>query len=166
MSGGGAGSFTGDVLSDFGEDELADIEIPEDAGSGETESEAPAAEPEPVAESTSVAGTPITASCCVIWTTFDDVVGDCDTIKGTLNSIEATKGVSRLQVKDSELWIYYNDDVNLNDKMVDVIDVLNSTGYTYLVFNRLARSNNAIVFDITLNIGETKPEKELEEDNK
>ena len=34
--------------------------------------------------------------------------------------------------------------------MIDVIEVLNSTGYTYLKFNRLARSNNAIVFDISL----------------
>ena len=72
-----------------------------------------------------------------------------------------------MQVKDSELWIYYKDDVNLNDKMIEVIEVLNSTGYTYLAFSRLARSNNAIVFDINLNTSEDiKSVKDIEEENK
>jgi len=149
-------SFSGDIASDFGEDELADVDIPDDMGdmgdmgdAGGEAPEAPAETPEPV-ESVTQEGKPITSSTAVIWTTINDVASDAETIKGTLNSREDTKGVNRLEVKDTELWLYFNDDVNLNDKMIDVISVLNSTGYTYLKFNRLARSNNAIVFDVSL----------------
>lgn len=160
-SGGGAphSSFTGNIMDDFGEDELADIEAP-----GE---ESPAPEepqPEEVVESVTQEGRPITSATAIIWTTLDDVINDCDTIKGTLNSREDTCGVTRLEVKDNELWIYYNDDSNLNDKMIEVISVLNSTGYTYLKFNRLARSNNAVVFDITLSVEPIKSIKEIEEE--
>lgn len=168
-SGGGGShpSFTGDVMSDFGEDELADVELPDDMG-GEDESSAPAPteEPEPV-ESVTQEGRPITSTTAIIWTTLDDVVSDIAVIKGTLNSREDTSGVSRIEVKDSELWVYYNDDSNLNDKMIEVISVLNSTGYTYLKFNRLARSNNAIVFDISLNSQDgIKPVSEIAEETK
>lgn len=143
-SGGGPStSFTGDVISDFGEDEQFDAEpsdVSEAEPTGDTE----------VAESTKVSGRSIKATS-VIWTTIEDVINECDIIQGTLNSREDTTGVNRLQVKDNELWIYYNDDINLNDIMISVIEVLNSTGYTYLAFSRLARSNNAIVFDVVLN---------------
>lgn len=163
-SGGGGGgapssSFTGDVFSDFGTDEF------EGGGeaAGDEVSVEPAAEPEaPVEESTKVDGTSITATS-TIWTTPEDAVSQCNVIQGTLNAREDTKGVNRLQVKDSELWIYFNDDVNLNDTMINVIEVLNSTGYTYLTFNRLARSNNAIVFDINLNLIPIKTVEEIEE---
>jgi hypothetical protein len=162
MSGGGGGghsSFSGDVFSDFGDDELADIDIPEDSGESEP-AEAP------VEESTKINGKAIKATS-LIWTTIEDVAKECDVIQGTLNAREDTKGVSRMQVKDSELWIYYNDDVNLNDTMIAVIEVLNSTGYTYLAFSRLARSNNAIVFDINLSTSEDiKSVKDIEEENK
>lgn len=144
--GGSHHSFTGNVFEDFGGDDFEGGDMPEDIPADDS-----APEPEtPVEETTVITGKPIKAAC-QLWTTFDDVISDCETIKGTLNAREDTSGVNRLQVKDSELWIYYNDDANLNDKMVDVIEVLNSTGYTYLTFSRLARSNNAIVFDINLN---------------
>ena len=164
-SGGGSHSFTGSVLDDFGADEpdpefddagadIPDLDIPDE----------PAPETDDLAAATKVNGTPIKANS-MIWTTLDDVVSDCDTIQGTLNAREDTKGVIRLQVKDNELWVFFNDEVNLNDKMIDVIEVINSTGYTYLKFNRLARSNNAIVFDISLNTQEpVKPEQEIEDE--
>ena len=155
-------SFTGDIMSDFGEDALADVEIPEDAESGDAETPE---EPEAV-ESVTKEGRPITSSTAIILTTIDDLIAETDTIKGTLNAREDTKGVSRLEVKDHELWIYFNDDSNLNDKMVEVISVLNSTGYTYLKFNRLARSNNAIVFDVNLNTEPIKSVNEIEEEKK
>ena len=82
-------------------------------------------------------------------------------IKGILNSREDTDGVSRVSTKDDkEVWIYYNDNVNLNDVMVQVIEELNRPGYTYLEFNRLARSDNAVVFVIIKNDTERvkKPE--------
>ena len=103
-----------------------------------SDSEAPDQEPEdkvqePVAESTKIHVIPL------------------DEIKGTLNHIADTAGVSRIEMKDHELWIFYNDEVNLNNIMTEVIELLNNTGYTYLSFNRLARSNNAIVFEISYN---------------
>lgn len=168
-SGGGSfspSSFSGSPIDDFGDDELADIDMPDDMGDSMPESEPSAPEePEPV-ESVTQEGKPITSATAIIWTTMDDVVSDCDTIKGTLNAREDTNGVTRLEVKEHELWIYFNDDTNLNDKMVEVISVLNSTGYTYLKFNRLARSNNAIVFDVNLNIEPIKTVKEVEEETK
>lgn len=163
-SGGGShASFTGDVFKDFGDEDLEGGEEVSEDISVEEIPEEPAAEPEAevsVEEATKVEGQPITAAC-QLWNTFDDVVSDCETIKGTLNSREDTTGVNRLQVKDSELWIYYKDDTNLNDKMVEVIEALNAMGYTYLTFNRLARSNNAMVFDISLVQGSIKSEKEI-----
>lgn len=158
-------SFSGSPIDDFGEDELADIELPDEELdiSDDTPADIPE-EPETV-ESVTQEGRPITSATIIYWNTLDDVVDDCDTIKGTLNAREDTKGVTRLQVSEHELWIYYNDDSNLNDKMVEVISVLNSTGYTYLKFNRLARSNNAIVFDVSLNSQEQiKSAQEIEED--
>ena len=160
-SGGSHHSFSGSPIDDFGADELADIDIPDENDGGEESPSDIPEEPEAV-ESVTQEGKKITASTAIIWTTLDDVVDDCETIKGTLNAREDTKGVTRLQVSEHELWIYYNDDSNLNDKMVEVISVLNSTGYTYLKFNRLARSNNAIVFDIALNVEPIKPVTEVE----
>ena len=72
-----------------------------------------------------------------------------DELKGTLNARSETSGVARIAIKSEELWIYYNDNVNLNSMMPNVIDVLNAANYYYLVFNRLARTDNAIVFDLT-----------------
>ena len=160
----GGHSFSGDVFKDFGGDDFGGDDIPE----GDTESpdipvdDVPATDEE-LAATTKVSGKSINATT-VIWSTFDDVVSECDTIQGTLNSREDTKGVTRLQVKDAELWVYYNDDANLNDKMIDVIEVLNSTGYTYLKFNRLARSNNAVVFDIGLVEEPIKSEKDIQDE--
>lgn len=86
--------------------------------------------------------TKITASTC------HDVSSELDIIKGTLNAVSDTSGVIRILVKEKELWIYYNDKINLNDVMLNVIDSLHNAGYNYLEFSRLARSDNAVVFDI------------------
>ncbi len=84
-------------------------------------------------------------------------------IKGTLNARSATSGVARTSVKNDELWVYYNDDINLNNVMSPVIETISAANYHYLIFNRLARTDNAIVFAIngndTLNtIGSTTDE--------
>lgn len=85
-------------------------------------------------------------------------------IKAMLNASELTFGVNRVRTKgENEVWVYYNDSVNLNDVMVPVIEQMNRPGYTYLEFNRLARSENAIVFviikDDTMRV--KKPESEV-----
>lgn len=68
-----------------------------------------------------------------------------DSIKTALNDNEGTKGVSRASIKEDELWVYYEDSINLNKVMANAIELLNVSGYG-LEFNRLARSDNAIVF--------------------
>lgn len=72
-------------------------------------------------------------------------------IKGTLNAREITQGVMRVSIKNDEMWVYYNDDINLNNVMSPVIELLNAANYHYLIFNRLARTDNAIVFTINGN---------------
>lgn len=92
-----------------------------------------------------------------------DFKSDCDIIKGTLNSRQDTLGVIRTNVKDSEMWLYYNDSINLNNVMAQVIDFVSAAGYNYLEFNRLARSDNAIVFEINPDIAqEVSKENEKE----
>lgn len=69
-----------------------------------------------------------------------------DKIKSLLSDNIVTSGVNRILIKNNELWIYYNDDINLNTVMGTAVEVLNDAGYDSLDFNRLARSDNAIVF--------------------
>ena len=71
-----------------------------------------------------------------------------DSIKENLNLSDECKGVSRVAIKNNELWIYYSDSVNLNSVMDSVISKLESENRNLLQFSRLARSENAMVFDI------------------
>lgn len=98
-------------------------------------------ESESVEESISTAGLANITACQEI---------DSEVIKGTLNSREDCDGVARIAIRndDTELWIYYKDSVNLNSVMESVIAFLENAGYTQLLFSRLARTDNAIVFDI------------------
>lgn len=67
-------------------------------------------------------------------------------IKSLLNIRADVGGVERVNWKGDEVWIYYSDSINLNNIMSKVIELLNAGGFAYLEFNRLARSDNAIVF--------------------
>lgn len=69
-------------------------------------------------------------------------------IQKELNSTSTTDGVRRVSTKGSEIWIYYNDDVNLNNIMEPVISKLDKLDDKLVEFNRLARTENAIVFQI------------------
>lgn len=85
-------------------------------------------------------------------------------IKDTLNSMADTAGVVSVMVKEAdsdELWLYYDDEANLNDKIYAVVSLFNSSGYNMLRFNRLARSNNAMVFDILRVAEDIKPITEI-----
>ena len=72
-------------------------------------------------------------------------------IKGLLNAKADTAGVVRVNVKNDEVWVYYNDDTNLNNVMTPALESLNAASYAYLIFNRLARTDNAIVFTLSIN---------------
>ena len=76
---------------------------------------------------------------------IQDTKSIADSVKTVLNDNEDTAGVSRTAVKDDELWVYYEDSINLNKVMAGAIETLNTLNFS-LEFNRLARSDNAIVF--------------------
>lgn len=123
---------------------------PDDMGEGPESGEEPPEEP-PVESST------IIASQCIEQL-------DIEAIVASLRGNENTTGLDRYRVKENELWLYYNDSVNLNDVMNPVIDLLNSANYSYLEFNRLARSDNAIVFEILDVPVDLKPSTEKSEE--
>lgn len=160
FSGGRGGSFSG---SDEDLPGMVTDEPGSDAsGSDSTDTDAPEPDAsEPVSDDSVEQSTVIASSC-----TEKDAALEVETIKGSLNVKEETSGVSRIRVKDKELWIYYQDTVNLNNVMSSVIDTMNALGYTYLEFSRLARSDNAIVFDIYESAQPIQPIEEYEEDGK
>ena len=93
----------------------------------------------------SVSESDVESSTCIVCNIADEL----DSIKGLLNSRQDTCGVIRAVIKDDELWLHYNDNTNLNNVMENVIALMNSAGYGNLQFNRLARTENAVVFYIT-----------------
>lgn len=133
-----------DADSDFA-DTAIDEDIPDD-----TSDNVPDETDNDVEESVKISGNSVEAAKALYTNTekTHDFKADCDVIKGTLNSRQDTTGVIRTTVKDNEIWLYYNDSTNLNNVMAQVIDVVSNAGYNYLEFNRLARSDNAIVFEI------------------
>lgn len=86
-----------------------------------------------------------------------DVSSLLDPLKGSLNARQDTCGVNRIIKRDDELWVYYDDKVNLNNVMGSVIELVNALGYNNLEFNRLARSDNAIVFQIVVSSSTMNP---------
>ena len=120
--------------------------------------DSPATEKEPAEASTK-----ITSSTEVKVDPVPAASFDLNALKTTLNNREDCSGVIRIAEKDNEVWIYYKDEINLNNIMTNVIELLiNLTEYKSFTFNRLARSDNAIVFEIDLESYQY-PEKSLEE---
>lgn len=112
-------------------------------------SETPKTDDTSVEESTDVSGAPITSSCCPIMDPVVALSTQTDSIMGLLNTNDDSTGVRLVSIKgENELWIYYKDSVNLNNVMEPAIALLNAANYPYLNFNRLARTDNAIVFEI------------------
>lgn len=73
---------------------------------------------------------------------------DINQLKSILNEGSSlTYGVSRISERKNEVWIYYNDDVNLNPMLSDIIYTVESSKFKNLEFNRIARSDNAVVFE-------------------
>lgn len=137
-------------LMDKHGDELEELEndIPDEL---ENSSDEPEKKEEPNA-SVQAKGKPIVADTIVnpFVDLYASLNGIANEIKGTLNARQDTIGVNRVQIKNDELWIYYNDDINLNNVMANVINLLNIANYKYFEFNRLARTDNAIVFTISV----------------
>lgn len=139
----GGGSFSGGDIPGMVTDDSSES-MEDDGDNTDTSVEPSSGESFEPQEDESVEQSTVIASSC----TEKDAALEVDTIKGSLNVKDETSGVTRIRVKDKELWIYYQDNINLNSVMPDVIDTMNALGYTYLEFSRLARTDNAIVFDI------------------
>lgn len=121
------------------EAEARDDKAMEQAASAESKSS-----DEDVAESTHLTGTNVNASHCPCACVLPHEV---ESIVGLLNAQADTAGVRRGVIKDeNEVWLYYNDNTNLNNVMEPVIALLNASNYSHLDFNRLARTDNAMVF--------------------
>lgn len=71
---------------------------------------------------------------------------DCEVLQGTLNNRADTAGVTRVRVHEDEVWVYYNDKTNLNNIMLSVVETVSNSEFADLEFNRLARTENAMVF--------------------
>lgn len=157
-SGGGGSSFSGG--GSFSGGDIPGMVTDEPEESAESDEGSSDMSREPVSESPaesesdeSVEQSTVIASSC----TEKDAALEVDTMKGSLNVKAETAGVIRVRVKDKELWVYYQDSINLNSVMPDVIDTMNALGYTYLEFSRLARTDNAIVFDIYESMQQIQP---------
>lgn len=69
-----------------------------------------------------------------------DGVSDC------IQSGQHSNDIRSVRFKDSEIWVYCKDTVNLNHIMDDIIDDVRRVYGDQLEFSRLARTENAIVF--------------------
>lgn len=154
-SGSGGGKLSerfGDDLDAEGEAKLdatnPDDDWDDDSTSGTADEATPNSSTKPKAKKKIVAETTSVNPCAGVHASIEQLAGE---LKGTLNARSSTAGVIRASVKDDELWLYYNDSINLNNVMPTVIDLLNAAGYNYLLFNRLARTDNAMVFTLALN---------------
>lgn len=117
-----------------------------------------------VSESTDVPAEPVMASEIPMTNPVISIADQTDSIMGLLNGQDSTAGVRLVSVKvENELWVYYKDSINLNNVMEPTIASLNSADYGHLDFNRLARTDNAIVFDITQSTKPVEPIKESDE---
>ncbi len=145
-SGGGGGSLgslsSGMDMSSF-DPESDLVEYPEGEEGEATDSEGEVDEEETVEDEEVKESVQITAC------TLDS--SQLNVLKDSLNLVDKLSGVTRVVVKEDELWIFYADNVNLNNIMTDVIENL-AQPYPYLEFNRLARSDNAIVFELTSSV--------------
>ena len=154
LGGGSHGSSSGGSLSsmpDSSGDPFAEFEsgasdtltdAPSDAPSDDNASPKAASEPSTdIEEATEITGVDEVSDT-------DEVVLQSGVLKKLLNSEDDTSGVARVDIDDKEAWVYYEDKVNLNDILDEVISAIKNAKYDMLKFSRLARTDNAIVFDV------------------
>lgn len=135
-------SGSGNVFDDF-DPAMPEGDAPEGDNSDTPEppADTPSTDSEPVEESIEITGVNDIDS-------EDGPVLQSGVIKKLLNETDDASGVVRIDISDDEAWIYYDDKVNLNDVLDNVISIIKSNGYDMLKFSRLARTDNAVVFDI------------------
>ena len=109
--------------------------------------------PSEVEESTQVESTQVESNSILsnTYVTVETVAQAVAEIPGMLNLRDETKGVIQALLKSStgnELWIYYSQDVDINNVLESVTLALRQSGYYYLEFNRVVRDSNAFVFTI------------------
>lgn len=136
------------AVSDSPDDSVEIREPSEKEHSAEDDIDVPDEEKEPEAVKSSTQTIETATALYRYPGTYESFASLCNIVKGTLNSRQDTSGVTRTCVKGDELWVYYNDNTNLNNIMTEVVDVISSPADSTLAFNRLARSDNAIVFEI------------------
>ena len=147
-SGGFSGGTPADLGGDMPEGDLGG-DMPSEDG-GVPTSDAPDTEPvadEPVEENTAVTQEEV-ISAKDINAEDETAVLQSGIIKKLLNDQEDAQGVVRVDIDEKNVWIYYDDQVNLNDVLDNVISIIKSNGYDMLKFSRLARTDNAVVFDV------------------
>lgn len=143
---GASGSSPSPMPSDnsnpFAEFESGESNAPDDAPSDDNPPSEEASEPATdIEQATEITGVDEVSDT-------DEVVLQSGVLKKLLNSDDSTSGVARVDVDDKETWVYYEDKVNLNDILDEVISTIKNAKYDMLKFSRLARTDNAIVFDI------------------
>ena len=152
-SGGFSGGAPADLGGDMPEGDMPEGDLGGDATSDDGSApatDAPDTEPvadEPVEENTAVTQEEV-ISAEDINAEEETAVLQSGIIKKLLNDQEDAQGVVRVDIDDKDVWIYYDDKVNLNDVLDNVISIIKSNGYDMLKFSRLARTDNAVVFDI------------------
>lgn len=160
--GGGSHMSSGD-LADSSEPDLGDT--PDlDIDTSEPESEHAAEDVEESTTSNLENQKPVVSNTFV---SINHVAQDVSEIPGLLNLKDETKGVINATIKggpDSTVWIYYDNDVDISKILDKVISTLNLSGYFYLDFNRIARDQNAVVFDINWVSNYFKPEQVTSEE--
>lgn len=83
--------------------------------------------------------------------TADEVAAAVNEIPGTFNMVDDTKGVTHAVLKggsDNEVWVYFDDDTDINKVLEHANRMLSDAGYYFLAFDRVSRSDNAIVYAI------------------
>lgn len=68
-------------------------------------------------------------------------------VKQYVLNLDSECKCNRVGITDKELWLYLDDSINLNTIMYKIIDGI-TRKYNQTTFNRLARSDNAIVFEV------------------
>ena len=135
-SGGGLADKFSSLFEDEEDGESSEVDEPSDFDSLDSD----VSVDDSIEESTDIVGVEDVDSEESI--SIDDM---CSQLVEKLNSDTSTAGIVRSSCRGDEIWLYYSDSINLNVVMSSVIESAVAM-FPSLEFNRLARTDNAIVF--------------------